>query len=83
MVTAADGAEEFYTKDNNAARRENPEEAVKVDRKLKDWCGRCVCMSTSRVRTPFWGGNGGDRQGNGDSEQPYRGESATIAAIAH
>jgi predicted ATPase len=36
MVTAADGAEEFYTKDNNAARRENPEEAVKVDRKLKD-----------------------------------------------
>lgn len=36
LVTAADGAEEFYTLKNNAARRESPEEARSIDQKLRD-----------------------------------------------
>lgn len=40
LVTAADGAREFYTLSNNAARSENIEEAVLADRKtLNSWLG--------------------------------------------
>lgn len=40
MVTAAKGAEEFYTTENNAARTENIAEAVKLDDKLiAAWTG--------------------------------------------
>lgn len=35
MVTAADGAEEFYTLENNLARRETPEEARESDARIK------------------------------------------------
>ena len=38
LVTAADGAEKFYTTANNSARRETVEEAIKLDRKtIKVW----------------------------------------------
>lgn len=40
MVTAAIGAEEHYTLDNNSARTETPEQAANVDRALQDaWTG--------------------------------------------
>ena len=40
LVTAAKGAEDCYTKDNNTARRENLEEAIIADEKtLKCWTG--------------------------------------------
>lgn len=40
MVTAANGAEEHYTKANNSARRETPEQARAVDqRTLEAWIG--------------------------------------------
>lgn len=40
MVTAADGAEEFYTGENNEARYETREEAVTLDKKLVNaWVG--------------------------------------------
>lgn len=40
MVTAADGAEEFYTLENNKARYENAEQARDLDKKLKNsWYG--------------------------------------------
>ena len=40
MVTAADGAEEFYSKENNAARYESCKEAIESDRKLINaWVG--------------------------------------------
>jgi hypothetical protein len=40
MVTAADGAEKFYSGDNNVARYETVEEAVKLDKKLINaWVG--------------------------------------------
>lgn len=40
MVTAADGAEEFYTDANNEARYESIDEAKKLDKKLIDaWVG--------------------------------------------
>ena len=40
MVTAAEGAEDFYTLDNNDARSETPEEARIMDRKTqKAWVG--------------------------------------------
>ncbi len=40
LVTAAKGAEEFYTTANNTARRETPEEAVKADDILLEaWTG--------------------------------------------
>lgn len=40
LVTAAKGAEEFYTTANNAARRETPEEAAKADDiLLESWTG--------------------------------------------
>ena len=40
LVTAADGAEEFYTTDNNSARTETPEQAIMLDRKLlSSWTG--------------------------------------------
>ena len=40
LVTAAKGAEEFYTTANNAARRETPEEAAALDDKLiSAWTG--------------------------------------------
>lgn len=40
LVTAADGAREFYTLDNNQTRTESAEEAVKVDRRTQEaWVG--------------------------------------------
>lgn len=40
MVTAADGADEFYTNTNNAARYENVKEATDLDKKLINaWVG--------------------------------------------
>ena len=40
LVTAADGAEQFYTSANNEARYETVEEAVALDRKLiNSWVG--------------------------------------------
>ena len=40
LVTAADGAEEFYTLDNNEARTETPEEARELDKKTYNaWVG--------------------------------------------
>ncbi len=40
LVTAADGAEAFYTTANNSARTETPEEARVIDKKLRDvWVG--------------------------------------------
>ena len=40
LVTAAEGAEAFYTTANNAARRETPEQARKLDERLRDvWVG--------------------------------------------
>lgn len=40
MVTAADGAEAYYTLDNNATRSETPEQARDLDKKtLKAWSG--------------------------------------------
>ena len=40
LVTAADGAEEYYTTANNEARCETPKQARELDRKLKDaWLG--------------------------------------------
>lgn len=40
MVTAADGAPEFYTIANNGARRESPEQARAQDRRTRDaWVG--------------------------------------------
>ena len=40
LVTAADGAEEFYTTENNSARTETAEEAKSLDRRtLNSWLG--------------------------------------------
>lgn len=40
MVTAADGAEKFYSSENNEARYETVEEAIKLDKKLINaWVG--------------------------------------------
>lgn len=40
LVTAANGAEEYYTKANNTARTETPEQARKIDEKLiSSWTG--------------------------------------------
>jgi len=40
MVTAADGAEKFYTTENNQARTETPEQAIAMDRALvSSWTG--------------------------------------------
>ena len=40
MVTSADGAEEFYTGENNEARYESVEEAQRLDKKLINaWVG--------------------------------------------
>lgn len=40
MVTCADGAEEFYTSQNNEARYESKEQAVALDKKLVNaWVG--------------------------------------------
>lgn len=36
LVTAANGAEEYYTLDNNAARSESKEEAIILDKKLQE-----------------------------------------------
>jgi len=53
LVTAADGAEEFYTLENNAARSESPEQARELDRNtLNAWIGHphFTCIDNS---TPF------------------------------
>ena len=40
MVTAADGSAQFYTGDNNEARYETVEQAIKLDKKLVNaWVG--------------------------------------------
>jgi len=40
LVTAADGAPEYYTGDNNPARIETPEEAIHIDQKIQEsWLG--------------------------------------------
>jgi len=40
MVTAAQGAPEFYTGENNAARYESISDAIKLDKKLINaWVG--------------------------------------------
>ncbi len=40
LVTAADGALEFYTTENNTARTETPEQAIELDKKLLSaWTG--------------------------------------------
>lgn len=40
MVTSADGAEEFYSKENNVARYEGLKEAIELDKKLiNSWVG--------------------------------------------
>jgi predicted ATPase len=40
MVTAADGASQFYSLDNNDARSESPEEAIAMDKKTQGaWAG--------------------------------------------
>ncbi len=40
LVTAAEGAEEFYTGDNNTARLETLDEAVRIDRAIREsWLG--------------------------------------------
>lgn len=40
LVTAADGAEEYYTLENNSARSESPEEARAIDKKtFASWSG--------------------------------------------
>ena len=54
LVTAADGAEEFYTTANNTARTETPEQAIILDRKLLSaWTGhphlRVIDNSTTFV----------------------------------
>lgn len=40
LVTAADGAEDFYTLENNATRTETKDEAIELDHKtMRAWCG--------------------------------------------
>lgn len=40
LVTAADGAEQYYTLENNQARSESPEQARELDKKTRDaWVG--------------------------------------------
>ncbi len=40
LITAADGAEKFYTSENNVARYENVEQAIETDRRtIKAWTG--------------------------------------------
>jgi len=40
LVTAADGAPEYYTGDNNHARIETPEEAINIDQRIREsWLG--------------------------------------------
>ena len=39
LVTAADGADDFYTTSNNAARSESSDVAIELDRKTKDKWG--------------------------------------------
>ena len=40
LVTAAEGAREFYTGENNGARIETPEEAIRIDRSIREsWLG--------------------------------------------
>lgn len=40
MVTAADGAKEFYSSENNAARYESEKDAIELDKKLINaWVG--------------------------------------------
>ena len=40
MVTAADGADKFYTNANNEARSESVQEAIELDKKLiSAWVG--------------------------------------------
>ncbi len=42
LVTAADGAEQYYTLANNNARTETPEEAINLDRRgISNWTGHC------------------------------------------
>jgi thymidylate kinase len=48
LVTAAEGAETFYTLQNNAVRDETPEEAREIDKKLRD------CWSSHTKHSIFY-----------------------------
>lgn len=51
IATAADGAEEFYTLENNASRTETPEQAKEIDKNLKEvWIGhpRLKCITNEK-----------------------------------
>jgi CYTH domain-containing protein len=55
LVTAADGAEAFYTTENNAVRTESPEKARELDQRVRDaWVGhphlRVIDNSTDFAR---------------------------------
>lgn len=53
LVTAADGAEAFYTTENNAVRTETPELARMLDRKVRDaWVGH-PCLRVIDNSTDF------------------------------
>ncbi|HOP85695.1 MAG TPA: ATP-binding protein [Syntrophorhabdaceae bacterium] len=40
LITAADGAKRYYTNQNNPARIETPEEAIEIDKKIREcWLG--------------------------------------------
>jgi len=40
LITAADGADRYYTNQNNPARIETPEEAIEIDKKIREcWLG--------------------------------------------
>ena len=55
ITTAADGAEEFYTLDNNPARTETPEQARKIDARIKEvWMG-CPYLRVIDNSTDFEG----------------------------
>lgn len=50
QTTAADGAQEFYTVENNIARTETPEEALDLDRRvIRGWIGKRRLPSRSHT----------------------------------
>lgn len=56
LVTAANGAEEFYTLANNSARTETPEEARRLDsRGIQNWTGHPHLRIISNDNTNFEG----------------------------
>lgn len=56
MVTAADGAVQFYTSENNAARYETVDEAKALDKKLINaWTGHPLLSIVENLRDGFKG----------------------------